>query len=389
VLSVGFSYATVSFAELAQVEDLVGLPIMATIVLALRVMERGAGRRRLDAVGAGVALFVVASFKLMLVLVPLAAVATVAVLRRRDAARLGSVRDAVEAAAGFVVPSALLVGWMWRRGALGELLLTWFEVPLGVPERAGRSTATLVQSVSTFGKVYAPVLVLAAVGALRARPRGRDPLAQSMVAWVVAGAVAFVLQLWWYYLLVVLVVPLGVLAAYGADTLWCYRRRVPRVAFVVAAVLLVASGGYAGERFARRAKHLVESNFAIGAAHAREFRFAESPHYRDVHEHARILRALPPGDEVVVWSDPLYLYLGERPNAIAVNGWAPEHLDQRLWNRAARELAAARPHLVFVDDFSARYIRSRGRGVAQVLARDFDRLRSTADGVWYRRRPGR
>jgi hypothetical protein len=80
----------------------------------------------------------------------------------------------------------------------------------------------------------------------------------------------------------------------------------------------------------------------------------------------------------------LYLYLGEREQAIAMNGWAPEHLDHRLWRRAARELAVARPSVVFVERSSAHLIDSRGRGVAAVLAREYAIVRRNAEGTWYR-----
>jgi hypothetical protein len=383
LFSVGFYYAIVTTQEMTQVESLAGLPVLLAVWLYIRTLDRGNGARNWRPIAAGAALFLVGFFKLMLVAVPV--VCWVALTVTTDRASRSSVarRAASWIALGAIVPSAMLVAWAVESGAFTEMLRTWFQVPLGVPERAGRSTGELVRALWMFTKLFAPLLLLAAVGSVRALRR-RDPVAQSMLAWLVVGFVLYALQLWWFYLLMLLVVPIGVLAAYGVDVLWSNGSRLPRRLLVVVAIAFVASCAFAGERTARRVVHLARHGFAVGGDNRRAFQFDESPRYEMIAREARVLRELPEHDTVVVWGDPLYLYLGEREQAIAMNGWAPEHLDHRLWRRAARELAVARPSVVFVEKSSAHLIDSRGPGVAAVLARDYAIVRRDAEGTWYR-----
>jgi hypothetical protein len=240
---------------------------------------------------------------------------------------------------------------------------------------------------SLFVKLFAPVLVLAAVGVRRALPRVRDELAQCMVVWVVVGFAVYLLQLWWFYLLMVLVVPLGVLAAYGVDALWNHRRHVRPAVVIGVIVALGLASFFPAQRLARRGYHLADNGFALGAKSREQFRFAESRRYEMIANDSTYLRSKElDGQPVVVWGDPLYLYLSGREQATAMNGWAPEHLDQRLWRRAARELSAARPIVVFVDDASARLIRERGLGVGAVLRADYEPVLRSTEGTWLRRR---
>lgn len=81
--------------------------------------------------------------------------------------------------------------------------------------------------------------------------------------------------------------------------------------------------------------------------------------------------------------DPVYQLLSGRPWAVAVNGWLPEQLDRSGWRRLAGELRAVRPGLVYVDDLSATYVRSRGAPVAALLAQRYCGLPRLPDGRWY------
>jgi hypothetical protein len=84
-----------------------------------------------------------------------------------------------------------------------------------------------------------------------------------------------------------------------------------------------------------------------------------------------------------VWGDPLYLYVSGRTYAISVDGWDPEQIDQGLWARTARELAAARPEVVFVDTFSAPYIATRGKAVERWLQANYHVAATVPQGHWY------
>jgi len=67
------------------------------------------------------------------------------------------------------------------------------------------------------------------------------------------------------------------------------------------------------------------------------------------------------------------------------SGWAPEHLDETTWRRAAREFAAALPDVVFVDNVSAPYLRTRGHLFWDRLQRDYHPVRHLTEGTVYER----
>jgi hypothetical protein len=360
-----------------------------TVWLVVLVAESHDERSRaLVLVAAGFCAFVVGAFKLLLLVIPLACWAfTALVVGSRDRARdRRRQRRAWLAplATGLVVPAAAFVAWAAHAGVLGEIWHTWFELPLGVAERAGRPGSRLWDSLTTFGALFAPVIVLAAAGAIRARPRGGDPLAQVAAIWLLGGVVAFFLQLWWLYLLFVLAVPLGILATFGIDVLvgaWSSTRRRLAVAALVACALL---SGFAIARFGRRVERLRANWFAIGAEHAEDFRVTEWSDRRAARSAATFIgRAANPDDAVAVFGDPTILYLSGRQNALAINGWAPEHFDAEVWARAADELDAAGPAWVFVDDFSARLIEARARRVHRILTSQYERARRSSGGTWY------
>jgi hypothetical protein len=388
VFAVGTYYAVAGTQELTQVEALVGLPLLGAIALTLRAVRRPTARDTTWCmVGAGLCAFVVAYFKMLLVATPVACCALIigSAYRQANQPSHGLLwrRSVIPFLAGIVVPSIAFIGWAASRGLMGELWQTWFVFPQGMPARSGRSLSTLSSSLKQLVKLTAPLLVLAVIGIERARTRHRDLLAQSMVVWLATGLVLFLVQLWWFYLLMFFMVPIGVFAAYGLDTLWANRRRVSTATAVGVVILLVLSSAFAAKHLGTRVKQLAQHGFAIGAKNSAAFRAANNPAYaRTVHD-AQYLHQFPKTTSVDVWGDPLYLYVSDRSYAISVPGWAPEMMDARLWNRAAQESAAVRPKVVFVDTFSAPYIETRGKALEHVLQTDYHLAATTDQGKWY------
>jgi hypothetical protein len=381
LLTVGVYYMIAGPSEMTQVEALVGLPVLAAIWLFHEAGAARSNRRTRLLIAAAASLFVVALFKLMLIVIPLAA--WWAIARARPASRPTRPAFLRAMLVGFVLPAAVYAVWVAAHGALGILVHTWFVFPAGMPSRAGRPLAHLFASVELFLKVFAPILVLAAIGVRRALPSRHDALAQSMVAWTVAGTAVFIVQMWWFYLLLVLVVPLGILAAYGIDTLWSARAHVGPAARTGVLVVLVASSSWMLHRYAQRMDKLATNGLAVGSHNLQNFRYAELPHYATIARSARYLDGVPKDKAVFVWGDPLYLYLTGRQQPLAVNGWAGEALDRTMWARAGEELAAGKPAIVFLDRGSVPYIEKRGERVAEVLSDDYVAIAHSRDGTWY------
>jgi hypothetical protein len=388
VFAVGTYYAIASTSELTRVETLVGLPILGAIALTLYAVRRPTARvSGWCMAGAGVCAFVIAFFKLLLFLTPLACCALIVVSVARNEERplrhQLMRRFIVPFVAGGLLAGVACVVWIVSHGLTSEVWHTFIVMPSSLPGRAGRPISRLAASVKQLVKLTAPLLVLAVVGLERARPKHRDLLAQSMVVWILVGTFTYLLQLWWFYQLMLFMVPLGVLATYGLDTLWSNRARVSTAAAVGVVVLLVLSSAFAAKHLGTRVKQLAQNGFAIGATNSAAFRVANNPPYGTVVDQARFLDRFPKRAGVYVWGDPLYLYVSGRTYAISVDGWDPELIDQRLWARAARELAAARPEVVFVDTFSAPYIATRGKTLERWLQANYHVAATVPQGHWY------
>jgi hypothetical protein len=388
VFAVGTYYAIASTQELTQVEALVGLPALGAIALSLRAVRRpGASSSAWCMAGAGACSFVVAFFKLWLALTPVACVALIvwSVAAQAERPLRGSLvrRFIVPFALGLVLPSVAFTIWAASRGLMGELWHTWFVLPMGLPSRAGRPISRLTASIKQMVKFTAPLLILSVVGIERARPRHRDLLAQSMVVWLITGVVTYLVQLWWFYQLMFFMVPLGVLAAYGLDTLWSNRHRASTAVKIGVAAVLVLSCAFAVKHLGTRSEQLARHGFAIGAKNSAAFRDANNPPYATIVQNARFLDQFPKRAGVYVWGDPLYLYVSGRQYALSVTGWAPEQIDAQLWTRAAQELTTRRPEVVFVDTFSAPYISTRGSAFATALRDNYHVATTTDQGKWY------
>jgi hypothetical protein len=93
----------------------------------------------------------------------------------------------------------------------------------------------------------------------------------------------------------------------------------------------------------------------------------------------------PPG-RIAVLGDPLVLRLAHRAHALSVTGWSTEQWDDELWRRAADELGAAAPPLVFVDDEAMALVEERGELLERILEESYEVASRTADGTWFEAR---
>jgi hypothetical protein len=178
------------------------------------------------------------------------------------------------------------------------------------------------------------------------------------------------------------------LALVGIDTLveWMGTGERGLKLCVVVAALLVLSYPTA-DRFGQRLGHLADNRFAVTATDREWFQIAE---WRPLEAHmttaARLDSASARGDVVVVWDDPLILLLAERRNGIAINGWSPEHLDQRLWRRAEDEMRSVRPDLVLVGVLAGEKFDERAPSIMQFLDEEYEAVAGVVEGeaVLYR-----
>jgi hypothetical protein len=279
--------------------------------------------------------------------------------------------------AGAIVPIAVAAAYLWSIGSLDEAWAIALYV-ISVPGEMAASSQRMRSSTLWFAKRFALVgelVVVAAIGVILKWRRG--PIVVGSVVWVVAGFITIVLQNWWWqYHYLVILVPLAILAAIGVDLLAERAPRWAQIAFVgLGAVTLAWS---AGTYFAADVQRLAQHGFDPVVWGESYTPWAKAKPEADFLE-----ERLPEGGSVYVFGDPLILYLTENHYAISMHSWGAEAWNAGLWERAASELAAARPDLIYVNTFYVAFVRDHSPAITQMLQDHYANRRSTVEGTWY------
>jgi hypothetical protein len=431
VATVGTYYAIAGTWHLTQLEILVGFPLFLTLWWSTRLSgSRQARRRALFA--SGLAAGVVACFKLVLSPLPalfwvLAAARVWAPNRRavpgsRRMVLAEIVRDTfLPALLGTAVVLAGVALWFWWRGALHELLWTWFVYPIlasrEVPAApATRVVSSLTWSATRFGVWLPLALIPSASLAFGRRHRDdrpaqellRDRLVVGLYVWLL-GDVAVILaqkfSLWAYHFLLLLP-PITLLAVRGIDILTTAvaneteshdatrvgaphaRWRTPHTSGVAAAfLLLVCAMGGPLRRWYWTLQGAHECGWTLGSGRL-AYQRCMSADYARIWPETALLRdpRARPG-AIYVFGNPLYLRLSGRSLAIPTHGWAWEVFLESQWRPLAARLQAAAPAYVVVEKGYERYI-SAHPVVRRWLARRYAPCARGPRSTWYCSRPG-
>jgi len=399
VLTVGVYYAAVGSNHLGQIEGLVGFPIFLALWWALRATESVGGAARwlvLSGVAGGVALV----FKLVLLPI-LAGVWLVALLatgwpgRRPTLGGLARWLGAV--GLGLVLPVGAVAAVLRAQGVLDDALWTFFVYParLAAATRGVGVPGFLAAGLLWFAEHFGPVLALALVGAYAGLGRAPDPhrpsrrLVGALVAWVATGVLVIVLQRkWWPYHYLLLLVPLGILAARGVDTLWQEatagpRPRVPR--WIAATTLGLVCLGL----LTTLAQKVILVRHGLPSAPESErLRYAErfNRNYPTAFVDTAFLR--DPASRrgaIFVLGDPLYYYVAGRTQAAAIPGQWFENYDAGTWDRLAEQLARRQPAYVLVYQPLTGWLPEPPLPIRRFLAERYRVLRPSPMGTWYER----
>jgi hypothetical protein len=389
-LAVGSFYLCAAGWHLGQVEGLVGLPILVSVALASRSAASRA-ERRAQMLGAGLAMGCVALFKLVLSPIPVLGwlIAYLVCGLEEGPSALSFFSDwLLPAIAGVGAVLAAAVLWLTHHGGWHELLWTWFIYPLVASSEIARAPwARLGQSASWLASNYGVGIILAAGCALGWRGWRKEIATIQALAWLLLGAGAIVAQKLSYYEyhFLLLVPPLAILAARGADGLateasWLRAR--PR-AMVVGLVAIALLPGYlpALKRSASAFHALAEPS------PLRAYQDRRSPAYRTWHSELAFLNdPSSRSGPIYVFGDPRILWLGHREQAGAINGWSWGKYPQRLWDRLPEQLATSHPAYVMISDHYSEMVRERSPATMALLAQRYQVRNSTSSGTWYARR---
>lgn len=360
-----------------QIEGIVGPALLACAFLGLRP-EKGA-----RFASGCIAAWIIASKQLF---APLVLAFWWLSIREHGKGRVRETAAPLLAGAGLV--AVLLALPFAAQGTLGEVMRTLFVYPVQNFGNTQSKVAVLTTAFWWFGPFF-PLLGLALLGAV-APERKRDPMLVCVALWVAMGfAIVFIQRVsLWAYHFQLLTFPIGILAAYAVDWLagavprermhpWAWRGLV--------LFLLVPFLGH----LVRPLGMMVERGFPRDPAALRAYQEAfDDPHayYDSVLPEAEFLAAhAAASDEVFVLGNPLIVHLaGRKPQSLRNEPWTPRMWPPSKWVWLDEDYQRLRPELVFVDHDFLEY--ERGKAFAAKLPVDYESVRRSDSGTWWRRR---
>ena len=390
---VGTYYAAAAPLGLTQVESLIGFPLFLSLWFAVKAGD-APERERVWLFLSGLAGGLVLVLKLVFAPI-LAAFWLIAMVHLWRSAPDGRVRRAVMAgvavAAGVLVPVGMVVVYLAAYGQLETVRWTYFTVTPKTTSVAGRPVSRLTHGAVTTAARWAVPLVLAVVGVVATLRRGWKRFELGLAAWIVVGIPVFLLQHWWIYQYSMFLVPVGIFAAHGVDALAQILASRGVVARRRAVIAVVAVGGLlavpAAITVVRDGRDVISHGGALTVEDRFELRAAGEPLYRPARAWARYLRRPgTPRGGVYVLANPLDLYLSDRTQTVAINGWSPEQYPSIVWDRLTGQLEQAHPPEIVVDRFSNRIMRAAAPNTRRLIRSRYCRVGGHGPDSWYRLR---
>ena len=385
---VGAYFAGSSPWHLLQVEELAGLPLFCTAWCAIAAL-RNARHRRSLAIASGIAAGIAILLKLLFVGIAVAVtLAALAIYHRRLTAR-STVEFVAAWCIGASVPIAAFAAYAIAFGIARDVVQTFFVLPFElVASPAHAPIARLTDSALRFVLYFRGIIFLALVGFF-VHDAGTRTWRIVSVVWLVVATITIVVQSdsWWQYQFLLLLPPVGVLATCALAAI---ARRVWSSGLVgfawlglcgVAAYVAVPLPQGAIDDAIRVAR---ERPYA-SAERLERYRERSSPEYAQARRDAAFLRATNDRSDVYVFGNPLLYVLGDRGQAVAMNGWALQLYTPPMWDRLNAELRSSRPAAVFVlGQYADGMLVRDAPATAALLARDYATAMTTADGTWLR-----
>jgi len=402
-LTVGLYYAVATNVHLTQTEGIVGLPLLSSLVLAAAAVRRGSSRPVALSFASGLSAGLVALFKGPYVVLPMIFWALALVESRRAQGveiRRAMRRLAPPAVGGLLIPVAVTAAYLAQKGALREAWWTFVVFPRQAAAETPLDFQLLRDGTVWFGRTFSAPLTLAVVGVADRLRRGWDFLTVALVAWIVFGALLIWAQVigWWSYHYLLLLVPIGLLAAHGAETLLAaararglvYRRAAASAMLLVLALLFVPPLRLA----ARSVSEFVRARpLPLTPDSVRGYQLEHDSAYAYAFRTTSFVRASgsQPGP-IYVFASPILYVLSDRPPAISLLAtWFDP--TSEAWERMAAELTATAPPYIYVAHGAIETLTAENPAIADDaralrswLARRYRELRTDVGGTWYVRR---
>jgi hypothetical protein len=393
LFTVGCYFALSGSWHLTQIEGLVGVPIFIGIWLASSFSETEElkpFRFFLSGLMGGVVL----CFKILYAPIVgfswIVALLAAHYVQKQTWGRVFS-RVFVPIVLGLATPVALTVAYFASEGTLDLLYWISFIYPPQVVGEIRPSPHRLLAAVKWFIAGFGSLLPLAFIGAYGSLRRGLNILALNLVGWVALGLGAIVAQTvsWWEYHMLLLIPPVGLLAARGVDLIWGQvtlqglrpSTRIDRFAAVALGVLVFASPVVSASTSAIK---LANNGFALGSDDLRSYQSEVSHAYAQVFQEVEFLQdpqSLP--GNIYVFGNPIFQFKSGRRQAIAMNGWSFDILLLSQWEEVVQDLQESPPPYIFVERGQWNLIDRRFPETREFLDRNYAVLRDSPVGTWY------
>jgi hypothetical protein len=388
----GFYYAIASTWDLTQLEAIVGIPLLLSLVLALNAAQRWGRWRPFFWFMAGVCGGLVLLFKFLFVLVLLPMWAwTLWVANPRwmfDSSWRGRLRSQLQGvillAIGLALPLDLSLGPYIQLGQLDLIYDTFITLPPQIlAQIPGAPLSRLVDSTIWFVSRFAPLLLLGSIGAWIGCRRS-DRLTIALVLWCGSGVGCVLLQkqAWWHYYYLLLLVPLGLLAVQGLDQLWVMsdelapKARRRSLNGVAAMVILFCA--LPASLLLRKTIQVAQAG--IGPWQSMAHRHPEQQALADWINRLDNIKG-----EIYVAGDPIHYLLAHRSQATRLNGWALEFFLPAQWTQLQIELQQTHPPYLFVESGYGELMTQRSPELVAWIRQHYD-AEPQASGIWYRER---
>jgi hypothetical protein len=400
LLAVGLYYAVADDAKMTQVEAIVGFPIYLTLWATLPRDEHAPpdpGRFLFSGFMGGIVLV----FKLLFA--PIVAAFWVAAFldawtRRRATFGQCLLRIKLPIALGMAIPLVLVVVYFKMHGAWDLAWWTWVRFPLrAVAETGAFRLSALVAGLSWFVFRFAPLMAVAFVGTIASLGGRRGLLTVQLVNWFVLSLVVILSQRtsWWPYQYLLLIAPVGVLAARGLDFLWGQAaplkpqvgvKRLRTYGLIVLALLVGSAIGAQG----LKTLMLARDRFALRPAQRLHFQSAIATQmpYTLVQDEVAFLHQ--PGSRpgpIYSIANPLFDLFADRETSSGQNAAILTRiLIREEWQRIVDELRARPPAYIFIEKQLLPIMHEkpdRSAPFFELLDSSYSLWRHTDRGWWY------
>ena len=376
-------YLGVTFYDLGQVEALVGFPLFVAWWFAREPRpDDRRGQAALALAGFAAAVVVLFKYPYVLVVVALWVVALVRARRRGASTRMAA-HTVGWIAAGAAVPAVVFLAYFGARGQLGNVWDAWVVMSRESRELWPPTRHDLVHSTTWFLRRYLLLFVLAALPTYQWLCR-RTALSGELLLWMVVGGLAVLPQHLWEYLWFVLMVPLALLAALGADSLLTDYRVVERRRALAVGCVVALLGLPLWRTTLTNVSRYVHNDLALTVDGRRAITEAVLSDTSAINEQVTKLKeAGDVSDGIYVFGDPRYHLQTAQPYPVRYHGWAFEFYSPQRWRDLVGELAATRPAYIFIDSDWADLVRERSPELTALLEQQYDIWSVETNGTWY------